>query len=402
MTEFSDFVRRQFRISVLFLFLGLGLGVTYSLQLLGLVPGTWGALSLLHLRSAHISLMLYGFIPLAIAFLPFSLCARDGVSLRGALPLLRAFFLTWHGFLVIMTATLLSGLRRQLTFYDYVYELNFLLAIAGSFYIWALFRVAREYEHPPPWLRITRWVALAGPLALLFLMHPSLGQVEATRSAPHGDNTLGMSLALIPAYYLAIKQVAQRNFAQRGQILWILPLAGYLVSALWRLTPLDFPYAAEWAFQSLTLCYLPLLLLWLKDAEANFETAPFLFLSAITFLAIDIEGNLLIIPALRALFHRNDLVIGHAHLAMGLAVFFLSLSIVSPHLPRLRAHRFALGWSICLGLMALALSLAGFREAGLLDISVHHMWMLRSLSGLCAMLTAAFFLLPTLAIRAEE
>ncbi len=400
--EFSDFVRRQFRASLLFLFLGLGLGFLYSLQLIGVIPATWGSLSMGQLRSAHISLMLYGFIPLLLAFLPFSLCARDGVSLRSSLPLLRAFFLVWHTFLSIMTATLLLGLRRNLTFYDYVYELNFLLVFAGIFYIWALFRAGREYERRPLWLTIVQWVALAGPAALLLLMHPTLGRVEATRDGPHGDYTLGMSLALIPVYYLAIKQVAQRDFAQRGRIFWMLPLAGFLVSAVWRLTKLPFPYAAEWAFQSLTLCYLPLLFFWMKEAGAGFGRAPFLSLSALTFLAIDIEGNLLIIPAVRALFHRNDLVIGHAHLAVGLALFFLALSIVSPHLPRLRAHRFALAWSICLGLMALALTLAGFREAGLLDISIHTMWILRSLSGLLAMLTAAVFLFPSLTIRTEE
>ena len=33
-------------------------------------------------------------------------------------------------------------------------------------------------------------------------MNPTIGQVESTVSGPHGDNTLGMSLALIPIYYL--------------------------------------------------------------------------------------------------------------------------------------------------------------------------------------------------------
>jgi len=401
MEDFSDFVRKQFRISVLFLFMGLTLGLLYSLELIGFSFGPLGVLHIPNARSAHISLMLYGFIPLLLSLLPFGLCAKDGVCPRSGIRSLNSFFFLWYTFLVFMTATLLFGTKRNLTFYDYSYELNFLLAFAGVFYILALFRFAAAYAKPPPWLRITKWVTIAGPFALLILMHPTIGRVEATTEGPHGDHTLGMSLALIPAYYLVIKLYAKRDFAQRGKIFWVLPLAGYLLSIGLRIFSESCSYTQEWAFQSLTLCYVPLLLLWMKEAGISFRSAPFLFISAITFLLIDIEGNILVIPAVRALFHRNDLVIGHAHLAVGIAVFSLAMAIVAPHLRRLRPHRLAIVWSTCLATMALVLSLAGFGEAGLFEISVRAMWITRSAAGLLAILSAIALLLPALEIRLD-
>jgi hypothetical protein len=51
--------------------------------------------------------------------------------------------------------------------------------------------------------------------------------------------------------------------------------------------------------------------------------------------------------------------------------------------------------------MVLALSVAGLREAGLVDIGVRPMWVLRSLSGFFALLSALFFLLPACEISID-
>ncbi|MBW2712717.1 MAG: hypothetical protein JRC77_03110 [Deltaproteobacteria bacterium] len=349
-------------------------------------------------RSAHISLMLYGFIPLMLTMLPFSLCARDQICPAKGLQDLNTYFLLWYTFLIFMTSSLLFGVRRNLTFYDFSYELNFLLAFAGFFYVRAIFRFAAAYSAPPLWLQIIKGISLLAPFALLALMNPVFGKVEATVDGPHGDHTLGMSFALIPVFYLAIKSKTTRPFAHRGKLLWQIPLAGYGLSLIGRATLGEFSYGAEWALQTLTLCYIPLLLIWLKEARIGFSDSPFLIFSVFAFLFIDIEGNILIIPAVRELFHRNDMVIGHAHIAIGVSIFFLAMSIAAPHLKKLNEKGLAIAWVSCFGVMALALSVAGLREAGLVEIGVQPMWAVRSLSGALALLSALVFLLPAIGI----
>jgi cytochrome c oxidase cbb3-type subunit 1 len=395
MEEFSSFIRKQFRVSLIFLLLGISLGFLYSLQLLGLGPSNVTPLHGVNTRSAHISLMLYGFIPLMLTMLPFSLCAKDEKCPAKGLQDLNTFFLIWYIFLIFMTSSLLFGVRRNLTFYDFSYELNFLLAFAGFFYIRAIFRFEAAYSTPPRWLSVTKWTALAAPFVLIALMNPSIGQVEATvKGGPHGDHTLGMSLALIPVFYLAIKTRAKNLFEHRGKLFWQIPLAGYSLSLIWRGALGEPSYNIEWAFLSLTLCYIPLLLIWLKEARLRFSDSPFLIISIYAFLLIDIEGNILVIPAVRALFHRNDLVIGHAHIAIAVSIFSLAMSIAAPHLRKLNERGLALAWVSCIGVMVLALSVAGLREAGLVDVGIRPMWALRSLSGFLALLSALLFLLP--------
>jgi len=394
MEEFAEFVRRKFRVCLIFLLLGLGLGLIYSLQLLGDLPTKLGLLHMASVRSAHVSLMLYGFIPLLMTLLPFSVCAHEGIVSRRGLRHLQIYFQFWYVFLLFMTASLLFGTRRLLPFYDFAYELNYFLAFGGVFYNFALYAFTKKYSRVPLWLRATQCVAACAPIALVILMSPNLGRVEATIEPSHGDNTLAMSLALIPAYYLAIKLHGRRPISHRGRLLWMLPLAAYLISLAMRNFAGPLSYTQEWIFQYFTLLYIPLLILWFREARIRYESAPFLFISAIAFLLIDIEGNLLFIPGIRALFHRNDLVIGHAHLAIGIALLFLAMSAVTPYLERLRIRSFATAWSISLGLMIIALSIAGTREAGLTDMSVPLMWSLRSVSGLVALLVALYFLLP--------
>ncbi|MGC6733079.1 hypothetical protein ACP0F4_25810, partial [Escherichia coli] len=47
----------------------------------------------------------------------------------------------------------------------------------------------------------------------------------------------------------------------------------------------------------------------------------------LAFLFVDIEGNILFIPEIRWLFHRNDLIVAHAHVAMGIGVFFMVIAM---------------------------------------------------------------------------
>ncbi|WP_353662262.1 hypothetical protein [Hydrogenimonas sp. SS33] len=366
------------RFSYLFLVLAAFFGLLYALQLLGI--GT----DLIRpdlARSLHISLMLYGFIPLMMTLLPFALFDRDGVMDEKAAAYLERFLWVWYTFLVFMIFSLLSGVRRGLPFYDFPYELNFLLALAGLFYIAAIFKSIANYERKPLWVKVSLVLVVVSPFALLVLMNPKYGQVEKMLMGPHGDNTLGMSFALVAVYYLAVKLASpKRTFRTRWHILWIIPLVCYLGSVLYRSFVGSLSYDAEWFLQYLTLLYIPLLALWWKDAGLSLKKHLTLFISMAAFLFADVEGNILFIPHLRELFHRNDLVVGHAHVAVGIGLLFLALSIVEPFV-RISAKR-ALYLTAMLLLMALVLTVSGFAQAGFLPMQIEAMWALRALFGL--------------------
>ena len=59
---------------------------------------------------------------------------------------------------------------------------------------------------------------------------------------------------------------------------------------------------------------------WYKDSNITNVAKRALFYFNLGFLFVDIE-NILFIPEIRWLFHRNDLIVAHAHVAMGIGVF---------------------------------------------------------------------------------
>ena len=72
--------------------------------------------------------------------------------------------------------------------------------------------------------------------------------------------------------------------------------------------------------QYLTLLYLPYFIDGIKIAISQMLLKSS-FISIFYLLFVDIEGNILFIPDIRWLFHRNDLIVAHAHVAMGVGVF---------------------------------------------------------------------------------
>lgn len=365
-----------------FLVLAAFFGLLYALQLLGL--GT-GLIRPDLVRSLHISLMLYGFIPLMMTLLPFALFDKEGMVTAEVWRYLERFLQIWYVFLVFLIFSLLAGVTRGLPFYDFPYELNTILALAGLFYIIAIFKTIKGYEVKPLWVQVSLVLVIVSPFALLLLMNPDYGQVEKMLLGPHGDNTLGMSFALVAVYYLVIKLASpQISFQTRWNILWQIPLGFYALSVLYRSFVGNLSYNAEWFFQYLTLLYVPLLYIWWQDAGLSIKRNLTLFISIAAFLFADIEGNILFIPQLRALFHRNDLVVGHAHIAVGIGLLFLALSIIEPfiRLSRLRA----LYLTTMLILMALVLSISGYEQAGFAGMHTETMWMLRACFGLLFLL----------------
>ena len=218
LNNFNTYIDKTFKISILFFALGLFFGLVYSINLLGFTLNS-ETLNPVNMRAIHISLMLYGFIPLMLSYLPFLLINKEVGFDKEGLRYLELYSLTWFIFLVFMVVSLLLGKNRGLAFYDFAYELNVLLALAGVFYIIALYKFMRLYKTLPLWIKVCLRVVTIAPITLLILMNPIIGQVESTVTGPHGDNTLGMSLALIPIYYLIIKLLNNGEFKARWNIL---------------------------------------------------------------------------------------------------------------------------------------------------------------------------------------
>lgn len=382
-TNFELFINKHFKISIAFFALGLFFGIIYSLNLLGLVIDSQ-TLNPVNMRAIHISLMLYGFVPLMLSYLPFLLINKEVGSSREGLRYLNLYTIIWYIFLVFMVISLLLGKNRGLAFYDFAYELNFLLAFAGLFYILALYKFIKLYTVLPLWIKVCLRVVTIAPFTLLILMNPTIGQVESTVSGPHGDNTLGMSLALIPIYYLIIKLLNESEFKARWNILWIIPTVFYFGSVLYRIFIGHLSYNQEWFLQYLTLLYVPLLYRWYKDSNISDVAKKALLVSILAFLFVDVEGNIIFIPEIRWVFHRNDLIVAHAHVAMGIGVFFMVISMFINHIKELHKDIFLKIYLVGIIGIFTALSISGFTQAGFNSIPTHTLWIFRTLFGLVA------------------
>ena len=385
LNNFNNFITRNFKISLAFFALGLFFGIIYSINLLGFSINS-ETLNPANMRSIHISLMLYGFVPLMLSYLPFLLINKEVGFDKEGLRYLNLYTIVWFIFLVFMVVSLLLGKSRGLAFYDFAYELNFLLAIAGIFYIIALYKFIRLYKKSLPlWIKVCLRVVIIAPFALLILMNPIIGQVESTVTGPHGDNTLGMSLALIPIYYLIIKLLNINEFKARWNIFWIIPTIFYFGSVLHRIILGPLTYNQEWFLQYLTLLYVPLLYKWFKDSDILPHAKKALFISILAFLFVDVEGNIIFIPQIRWLFHRNDLIIAHAHVAMGIAVFFMVISMFISYIKELQKNIYLNAYLFALIGIFTVLSISGFTEAGFINIPTQKLWVLRTCFGFFAL-----------------
>ncbi|MFC2073739.1 hypothetical protein ACFLR3_00665 [Campylobacterota bacterium] len=390
MDTFHKLIHSMVPIWVWIFFGSVLVGVIYAAQLVGFTLFDDTLLQPVKTRSLHITLMLYGPVMLALSLLPFALFAKDNLDLEPAVSSLRNYFLLWHLFLFMASVSILLGIQRGLPFYDFAYELNFVLAASGIFYIIAIFKVIKQYEVTPLWVKVSKALIFIAPISLLVLMNPSYGQVEKTLSGPHGDNTLGMSFTLIPLFYLMIKLHAKENFKTAWDIFWILPLAAYTLSVGLRIFRGELSYGEEWVFQWMTFAYAPLLIKWCKDAKLTISTAPYLVISVWAFIFVMVEGNVLFIPEFRWLFHRNDLIVAHAHVAIGLGIVFMALSVLSYfyQLPKKFAHF----WLYIIGLIFVPLSIAGFVEASLFDLDVTLLWWIRLIAGILSVIGLVYFI----------
>lgn len=384
LNNFNNFADRTFKISIAFFALGLFFGLVYSINLLGFTLNS-ETLNPVNMRAIHISLMLYGFIPLMLSYLPFLLINKEVGFDKEGLRYLELYSLTWFIFLVFMVVSLLLGKNRGLAFYDFAYELNFLLALAGVFYIIALYKFIRVYKTLPLWIKICLRVVTIAPIVLLILMNPIIGQVESTVTGPHGDNTLGMSLALIPIYYLIIKLLNNGEFKARWNILWIIPTVFYFGTVIYRIFFEPLTYNQEWVAQYLTLLYVPLLYRWFKDSNIHPHAKKALLISILAFLFVDVEGNILFIPQIRWVFHRNDLIVAHAHVAMGISVFFMVIAMFINSIKELQKAIYLNSYLFALLGIFTVLSISGFVQAGFLNISSEILWTFRTAFGFFAL-----------------
>ncbi len=397
MEKFYNLTKEIIPIWAWIFFFSVLVGAMYAAQLVGFSLFNETLLNPLTTRSLHITLMLYGPIMLGLSLLPFALFAKDGLNLDDAAYHLKTYFFLWHLFLFMAAISILFGAQRGLAFYDFAYELNFILASSGIFYIIAIFKTIKQYKIQPLWVKVSKAVLFAAPVALVILMNPVIGQVEATISGPHGDNTLGMSFTLIPLFYLMIKLHSKEEIKPRCHIFWIIPLVGYVVSVAHRIFIGELSYNQEWVFQWLTFFYAPLLYVWYKDAKLSIKTHPYLIVSIYAFLFVMIEGNILFIPELRWIFHRNDLIVAHAHIAIGLGIFFMSLSIIKYFytLPKKLLH----AWGYVIALIFIPLSISGFIQAGFFEADITPFWFVRLLAGLLALGVILYYIYKALDIK---
>lgn len=383
--SFDTFINKNFKISIIFFALGLFFGIIYSINLLGFSINS-ETLNPENMRSIHISLMLYGFVPLMLSYLPFLLINKEVGYDKEGIRYLNLYTISWYIFLVFMVISLLLGKSRGLAFYDFAYELNFLLAFAGIFYIIALYKFIRLYKKLLPlWIKVCLRVVIIAPIALLVLMNPIIGQVESTVSGPHGDNTLGMSLALIPIYYLIIKLLNVGEFKARWNMLWIIPSVFYFGSILYRIFIEPLSYNQEWFLEYLSLLYVPLLYRWFKDSNILPHAKKALFISILAFLFVDVEGNIIFIPEIRWIFHRNDLIVAHAHVAMGISIFFMVISMFISSIKELQKDIYLNLYLFALLGIFTVLSISGFTQAGLFNIPIELMWTFRTIFGFFAL-----------------
>ena len=391
MENFNNLVKQTVGVWAWLFLASVFFGALYAAQLIGFSLFDNTLLNTTTARSLHITFMLYGPIMLALSLLPFALFAKDGLNLDDATIHLRNYFFLWHLFLFMAGISILLGVQRGLPFYDFAYELNFLLAGSGIFYIIAIFKTIKQYEVQPIWVRVAKAALFSAPIALLVLMNPDIGQVEKTLIGPHGDNTLGMSFTIIPLFYLLIKLHSKDNFTPRWHIFWILPLVVYVVSVSTRILRGDLSYGEEWVAQWMTFAYMPLLMKWCKDAKLTLKSTPYLVISIWAFLFVMIQGNILFFPDIRAAFHKNDLVIAHAHAAMALGILFMGLSALSYFykLPQKFIHF----WLWVVALIFIPLTLAGFEEAGYFNVGIITMWWLRFLAGALGVLGLLYFII---------
>jgi len=371
-------------------------GALYAAQLIGFNILNDTLLNPMTSRSLHITLMLYGPVMLALSLLPFALFFKDGLNLDDAVIPMRNYFFLWHLFLFMAVVSIVLGAQRGLPFYDFAYELNFLLAGSGIFYIIAIFKIIKQYEVTPLWVRISKATLFSAPIALLILMNPDIGQVEKTLIGPHGDNTLGMSFTLIPLFYLLIKLHSKEKFIPAWHIFWILPLAVYFLSVAIRIFRGDLSYDEEWVAQWMTFAYAPLLIKWCKDAKLSLKSTPYLVISIWAFLFVMVQGNILFFPDIREAFHKNDLVIAHAHVAMALGILFMALSAVSYFykLPQ----KFIYFWLLVVGLIFAPLTFAGFVEAGYFELDITPYWTVRFIAGALAVIGLFYYIFKAMKV----
>jgi hypothetical protein len=193
-----------------------------------------------------------------------------------------------------------------------------------------------------------------------------------------------------------IKLHAKEKFIAKWHIFWIVPLAGYALSVATRIFRGELSYGEEWVYQWLTFAYAPLLVKWCRDAKLTIKDTPYLIISIWAFLFVMVQGNILFIPEIRWPFHRNDLVVAHAHVAIGLGIFFMSLSVLK-YFYKLD-EKFINFWLLVMGIIFVSLTLAGFDEAGVFVVDVISMWWIRLFGGILAVAGIGYFIFKKMKI----
>ena len=160
----------------------------------------------------------------------------------------------------------------------------------------------------------------------------------------------------------------------------------YFGTVIYRIFFESLTYNQEWFAQYLTLLYVPLLYRWYKDGNIEPYAKKALLISILGFLFVDVEGNIIFIPEIRWLFHRNDLIVAHAHVAMGIGVFFMVISMFINQIKELHKSLYLNSYLFSLLGIFTVLSISGFAQAGFINIPSQNLWLLRTAFGFFALI----------------
>ena len=95
------------------------------------------------------------------------------------------------------------------------------------------------------------------------------------------------------------------------------------------------------------------------------------------------------------MFHRNDLIVAHAHMAMGIGVFFMVIAMFSKYIKDINKSIFYYTYLTGVLGIFIVLSISGFSQANIIDLDIFNLWVLRTIFGILTIFSLLTFITYT-------
>jgi cytochrome c oxidase cbb3-type subunit 1 len=394
-------IDRSLRGPVLFFF-----GSAIAWLLLGSVLGMLAALKMTHVRlldgqdwltfgrvrPAHLNIVIYGWasaVGIGVGIWLMGRLCRVVPRHRG---LLIAAGAVWNLGVLAGTIGILAGQSRSIEWLEFPgWATPVLFASFALIGTWTviMFRFRR-----PGHVYVSQWYLLAAFLwfpwlyataNVLLIWQPVQGSVVGAVNWWYGHNVLGLwftPIGLASAYYMIPKVIGRPIHSYYLSILgfWSLALF-YSWNGMHHLIGGPFPaWMISASVVASVMMFIPVLTVAINHhltMRGHFEylkwspTLRFTVLGAMTYTLVSLQGSLMAIPSVNALFHFTDHTVGHAHLGlygfftmtMFGAMYYIVPRLVGWEWPSARMIRWHF-WLAASGiaLMAGALTLGGFLQ----------------------------------------